>query len=748
MANHDVSKTAAEAGAARKGAKLDVFISYSRQDIAFVDRLQAALATESIEAFVDRDHIEKGEEWWARIKQLITDADTIVFVLSPGSVDSKVCADEVAFAEKLNKRFVPILARDLEGRAVPEALARLNYILFIPTASTSGAFDQAVADLVRTLESDIPWIREHTRLGSLAERWEGRARPNDLLLRGAELRAAETWLTARPPKAPDPTDAHRSLITLSRQAATHRQRWWVGASVSALLIVAGLTIFALLKQQAALDSATRALEAQRAAEQSRLNEEAERKRAAEQRERADSESKRAESERAQGQINYSLALARSAQAALQKKKYHTAVALAAEALPEAENARLYVPEAEQALFDAAILTNNEYLGPSASVAAADGAIFSSDGSIAIAISDVAKPRVMELTTKRLAWPKRGAPGLPTAPSKYYLNGVELSAHFGSSIVSNGKFVVKAYADYIDIFEGKNLSWKNARRIVSDGANHVVGLALSYGETPLVASSTQDNRITVWRAHTGEKTATSAGGHSEAVTGIWFNPIGSRILTISRDKTAKMWDGESLRELMTFVGHEGPLTGACFNRNGTEFATTSDDRTVRIWDAKSGGALLKIIDKDGFGPACFSPDGAEIIRAGNDIRIWSRKDGNLVATIPIRIFGAYSARYSNDGKRLFTASTDKAIIWDRQTLKPVYVIPFDGRWSSGPVFSPLDNAVLIPGPQQKPIIVPIPRTTSELVDAVYLDRRLGICVQFLKSGQFGPGTRSDNCPLEP
>src|SRR5262245_14198319 len=88
-------------GATRNASNLSVFISYSRQDIAFVDRLQQALAECGIEAFVDREHIEKAEAWWARITDLITNADTITFVLSPGSVDSKICKEEIAFAERL-----------------------------------------------------------------------------------------------------------------------------------------------------------------------------------------------------------------------------------------------------------------------------------------------------------------------------------------------------------------------------------------------------------------------------------------------------------------------------------------------------------------------------------------------------------------------------------------------------------------------------------------------------------------------
>ena len=256
---------------ARKAAKLNVFISYSRQDIAFVDHLQRALAGHGIEAFVDRDQIEKSEEWWARIVQLINEADTIVFVLSPDSVTSKVCKDEVAFAEKLNKRFVPVVARGLDGYPVPDALARLNYVFFTanPTAGANGDFDMAVVELVRALETDIPWIREHTRLGAMAERWDARKRPKDLLLRGAELTSAETWLTTRPDKAPNPTDAHRALVTLSRRAAARRLRTLVGLSLASVVVASALAGSAFWQRGIAIENESRAAQNERIAQEQR-----------------------------------------------------------------------------------------------------------------------------------------------------------------------------------------------------------------------------------------------------------------------------------------------------------------------------------------------------------------------------------------------------------------------------------------------------------------------------------------------
>ena len=95
--------------------KLKVFISYSRRNLDFVDKLQTGLKARGIDTAVDRSEIAKSEEWWKRIQQLITEADTVIFVLSPASAGSSICQDEVDFAEKLKKRIVPLVAEDVAG---------------------------------------------------------------------------------------------------------------------------------------------------------------------------------------------------------------------------------------------------------------------------------------------------------------------------------------------------------------------------------------------------------------------------------------------------------------------------------------------------------------------------------------------------------------------------------------------------------------------------------------------------------
>ncbi|MFZ1095648.1 MAG: toll/interleukin-1 receptor domain-containing protein, partial [Xanthobacteraceae bacterium] len=108
----------------------------------FADRLEAALKARGFEPLIDRDEIYAFEEWWKRIEALILRADTIVFILSPDSISSPVCSREIACAASLNKRLAPIVWRRVSDEAVPEPLARLNFIFFDDPAKFEGSADR------------------------------------------------------------------------------------------------------------------------------------------------------------------------------------------------------------------------------------------------------------------------------------------------------------------------------------------------------------------------------------------------------------------------------------------------------------------------------------------------------------------------------------------------------------------------------------------------------------------------------
>jgi TIR domain len=203
--------------------KAKVFISYSRDDIDFADQLVAALEGTGFDPLIDRHSIPGGEDWKAQLRHMIVEADSVVFVLSPRSAASKLCEWEVEEADQLNKRLIPILCALLEGVSVPPRLAGLNYIYFYPEPKVSGSgFGSGLARLLEALNTDLDWIRDHTRLGALSDRWQTRKRDVALLLRGDELEDAERWLARKPPKAPEPTELLRGFLSESRCAEATR----------------------------------------------------------------------------------------------------------------------------------------------------------------------------------------------------------------------------------------------------------------------------------------------------------------------------------------------------------------------------------------------------------------------------------------------------------------------------------------------------------------------------------------------
>jgi formylglycine-generating enzyme required for sulfatase activity len=215
-------------------SKARIFISYSRKDMAFADRLEAGLRARGFEPLIDREEIYAFEDWWKRIEALIGRADTVVFVLSPDAIYSDVALKEVAYAASLNKRLAPIVYRQVQDDIVPEGLRRLNFIFFDDPAH----FDASADRLAEALQTDIDWIRQHTKYGEGAYYWLEAGRPNGLLLHSPTLEVAEHWLVSRPREAPAPTVEIQAFIAASRQGARAVRRLWrlVLASIFTLLV--------------------------------------------------------------------------------------------------------------------------------------------------------------------------------------------------------------------------------------------------------------------------------------------------------------------------------------------------------------------------------------------------------------------------------------------------------------------------------------------------------------------------------
>lgn len=208
--------------------KLNVFVSYSRRDLEFADQLVAVLAWQRFQPIIDREGIHAAENWEQRLGQLILEADIVVFVLSPDSAASKVCAWEVDEAIRRGKRIIPVLCRSLDGQLPHSKLRELNYIHFYVDKDVPGSgFGTGQVRLIEALSIDVEWLREHTRLEELAARWDDNSRDPDLLVRGSELTTFNSWRDRRPSNAPNLTMIQRAFLAASDEeesARTNAQR--------------------------------------------------------------------------------------------------------------------------------------------------------------------------------------------------------------------------------------------------------------------------------------------------------------------------------------------------------------------------------------------------------------------------------------------------------------------------------------------------------------------------------------------
>jgi hypothetical protein len=206
--------------------KLVVFISYSRDDLTFSDQLVTTLEFAGFDARIDRRGIHGAENWQEKLGTLIREADTVVFVLSPSSAVSKICAREVEQAVALGKRIIPVVCRPLDGAAAPPALAALNYIFFYDEPEKPGTSWRAgMLELEKALRTDMGWLREQTRLQQRAIEWDqGGRSPARLIASQQDIQTAKVWSIRRPKGAPPPTELALAFIAASEAWADQQER--------------------------------------------------------------------------------------------------------------------------------------------------------------------------------------------------------------------------------------------------------------------------------------------------------------------------------------------------------------------------------------------------------------------------------------------------------------------------------------------------------------------------------------------
>ncbi|HEX2690151.1 MAG TPA: TIR domain-containing protein [Kofleriaceae bacterium] len=178
---------------------------------------------------------------------------------------------------------------------------------------------------------------------------------------------------------------------------------------------------------------------------------------------------------------------------------------------------------------------------------------------------------------------------------------------------------------------------------------------------------RDRTALVWNASTGALCARF--DHPDGVLDAGFSPDGKRLVTAGADHLARVWDVASGELWLAPLGHGHRVHLARFSPDGSRLLTVSWDRTLRIWDAASGMPVGPPIEQPAnITVAQFHPDGHWVLVAGKhrEARVYDAATGGLVHALAHGEI-VRSAEWSPAGTRIVTASSDRtARVWDAAT----------------------------------------------------------------------------------
>jgi len=673
-----------------------IFISYSRRDLIFAQKIVDALAANDLDTWIDWKSIPKGEDWEQEIYHGIEEADAFLFLISSDSVASEMCNKEIEHAVRNGKRILPIFIANVDNHEVygitgkflketsKEEINRRNFIF---CREGKDGFNTAIADIRETINTDYEWLKYHTRLQIKALEW-ARTRDSSRFLRGRELREAEDQL-AKGHADPQPTELHRQYLLESRRNENQQSRriisglsFGIVALTCLCLAAIGASVFAIQQRNVAIDNESTAI--------SEAN-----YRATAQ---AETEIQRQQAER---QAYIARAGQLSAQALVQlDAEDDLAMLLSIEAYRAHESVQSrqslygiwnYNPKLTQIL--------RRHTDNVLSVA------YSSDGKTLLSVS-ADGIRKWDANT--------GQPIGPLIPidSGLYVKSMAFN--------SDGSILAIGLSDgTIQLRDG------NTGLVLGDPlkghGGHVVSMTFSPDGKILASAGSFDRAVFLWdvdiNSPTFEKPLVKPIlGHTDSVESVAFSPDGKTIASGSWDKTIRLWNvknGQPIGEPLT--GHTNWVTSVAFSPDGRTLASGSLQE-IRLWDIDPNSPTYKKpLGQPLSGPSnwvnnlLFSPDG-EVLASGSlqDLRLWNTDRDSPFFGQPFgepltgHLFWVNSLVFSPDGKFLASGSYQEIRQWNVQIEQPLGN-PLRGHefWIIGLAFSP-DGKTLASGASDRTI----------------------------------------------
>ncbi|MCE9645235.1 MAG: TIR domain-containing protein [Chloroflexi bacterium] len=655
----------------QKQGKTKVFISYSRKNKAFVRKLNNALDAAGIDSWVDWEGIPLSSDWKAEIASAIQGGDAFLFVLSPDSIKSNYCLDELEQGINLNKKIIPILYKEPEkGQKLHPRLAATNWV-YLRTKKDD--FKVTLPKLIGAIQTDLGWVQLHTRYLQRAIEWEQKNRNRSYLLQGSDIEEGERWLTeSTRDTARVVVPIQAEYISTSRKDAILRQRNLTIGIGAAFVLSLMLGIFAFIQRGQAIESEKKAINSQ-----------------------------------ATAIANEHIAATQKA-IAEEQKLIADQNAQKAKALRSASEARIFQDQAGELATSTLLAVNAFQKIPGLSEA--EDVLRHNLSLLAIPVNRMevhARIRTIQLSPDRKKFVSADSAGKACLWDLQAGTLFFCAQHDGSVLDStfseDGSIMItgtdRGVVTFWDSNTGKMIKSLQFDGKIFDLNLHPDGRWLGVGRTNAVsivdmtdlkeelyfgqqgnvntidfdktgtymAMGTSEGFLSIWKVT--EKKITTVSRHEGEIFDIAFSNDGNLLLSGGADSTVRATVSANGGQKY-LVKHGDWVEDVTFGPDNSWYATASDDNFVRILDTQTGQERLRLAHTNFVTKVRISRDGQWIATTGYDdtVRIWDTVTGAEVMQIPIATTGA-DIRFSRDGTRLVVGDQAGHLsLWDISQLK--------------------------------------------------------------------------------
>jgi WD40 repeat protein len=216
----------------------------------------------------------------------------------------------------------------------------------------------------------------------------------------------------------------------------------------------------------------------------------------------------------------------------------------------------------------------------------------------------------------------------------------------------------------------------------DGHSNAVASVVVTPDGKTLISVSNDKSVRLWDTVTG-KLQKVLDGHADWVGSIIVTPDGTRLVTAGggTDTTIRVWDLKTQKEVKKLEGHTVAIRGMAFIDDGATLVSGSGDKTCRAWSLTTGKEVRRFgSEKVSVESLVATADGKYVL-VGNDVGVVTVYDAKTGATVSTydRHGGTfeslnnvvYTLATTPDGKTALSGARDKDIhVWELATGKEI------------------------------------------------------------------------------